>query len=749
MREDWIQSSLEDLSDYEIGGDWGKDPEFVDENFIDIYCIRGSEFRNWQRDKGSTASQRKVKINSFNSRKLLLNDILVEISGGGPDQPVGRTVIIDNEVLSHFKGKNLMFTNFLRLVRSNHLVNSFYINQYLKYFYSTGEIVKYQAGSNNLRNLKFGDFMKIKLPLPPLPEQRAIVKKIESLFSSLDAGVADLKKAQQQLKIYRQAVLKKAFEGELTKEWRSKQNSLPNNDELLKLINDERENYYQIQLEEWQMAISDLEKNSDSERKPVKPKLSKPLNPITKDEFIDDLFEIPTNWIWDRLENLIFEVKDGTHDTPKYQEKGIPFITQKNIKNNDITFDNIQFISNLDHQKFFARSNVKRNDIIMAMIGHNRGTCTIVKTDIVFSIKNVALFKFFEQIQLNKYFLYFFQFTGGLEIILKKSKGGAQPFIGLTELRNWPIPYCSFLEQSQIVKQIESRLSVCDSIEQNIKESLIKAEGLRQSILKKAFEGSLLTIQELEKCKLAEDYEPAGVLLERIKADQNKATAKPSKKKVAQPLVAAKTDTSVAKISADIHAGLIAKIIKIHEENPASIDNLSHIKCEKIAHLVEYHLQIPLGRQPVKDAAGPDDYPHLKKIEHRAKMTNYFAIQKKDIGYSYSSAKNSDKAIEKFQSAFSIKKNNQLDDLIALFLKFDLEVSEIIATTYAGWNNLILNGNTIPSDEEIVYESRENWSERKLTIARERFFKAIEWMRKNEIVPTGYGAVVPFPKKKK
>jgi type I restriction enzyme S subunit len=257
MREDWMQSSLEDLSDYEIGGDWGKDPELVDENFIDIYCIRGSEFRNWQRDKGSTASHRKVKINSFNSRKLLLNDILVEISGGGPDQPVGRTIVIDNEVLSHFKGKNLMFTNFLRLVRPNHLVNSIYINQYFKYFYSTGEIVKYQAGSNNLRNLKFGDFMKIKFPLPPLPEQKAIVKRLESLFSSLDAGVVDLKKSQQQLKIYRQAVLKKAFEGELTRDWRSKQNNLPSKEAISKVIKDKRKLYFNSQQSKWELLYEE------------------------------------------------------------------------------------------------------------------------------------------------------------------------------------------------------------------------------------------------------------------------------------------------------------------------------------------------------------------------------------------------------------------------------------------------------------------------------------------------------------
>lgn len=86
-------------------------------------------------------------------------------------------------------------------------------------------------------------------------------------------------------------------------------------------------------------------------------------------------------------------------------------------------------------------------------------------------------------------------------------------------------------EQHQIVKQIESRLSVCDSIEQNIAAGLEKAEALRQSILKKAFEGNLLTAQELAECKLAPDYEPASVLLERIKAEQTEIKAKPSKKK--------------------------------------------------------------------------------------------------------------------------------------------------------------------------------------------------------------------------
>lgn len=88
--------------------------------------------------------------------------------------------------------------------------------------------------------------------------------------------------------------------------------------------------------------------------------------------------------------------------------------------------------------------------------------------------------------------------------------------------------------------------------------------------------------------------------------------------------------------------------------------------------------------------------------------------------------------------------------MINLFLKFDLERAEIIATLYAGWNNLLIDGK-MPTDDEIVYESRENWSKRKLTIDRERFYKALQWMRKDEIsiVPIGFGTKVLKPNKQK
>jgi len=361
----------------------------------------------------------------------------------------------------------------------------------------------------------------IFVPIAPMPIQRVIVAKIEEFFSDLDKGIADLKKAQEQLKVYRQAVLKKAFEGELTKEWREQQTDLPTADELLEQIKEERQKHYEQQIEDWKRAVKTWEEKGKEGKKPGKPRAFKSLPPFTKEE-LDNLALLPVGWSWFKNENFLFEVKDGTHDTPKYQDKGIPFITQKNIKNNSVSFSDIKYISDEDHNKFFKRSNVQKGDIIIAMIGHGRGNSCIVDSDRVFSIKNLGLFKFFNSIHNNRYCLNYYQSTLGLNLALKKSKGGAQPFIGLTELRNWPIPICSVIEQHQIIQEIESRLSVCDNVELSIVESLEKAKALRQSILKKAFEGTLLSVKEIAACKAAIDYEPASVLLEKIKAEKKK-----------------------------------------------------------------------------------------------------------------------------------------------------------------------------------------------------------------------------------
>lgn len=188
----------------------------------------------------------------------------------------------------------------------------------------------------------------------------------------------------------------------------------------------------------------------------------------------------------------VVDVRDGTHDTPKYVQTGIPFVTQKNITETGISFSNVQYITEQDHLKFHERSNVARNDILIAMIGANRGNATIVNTDVVFSIKNVGLLKYTPDKFNNRFLLYYLRSQTAVNYIKKQSKGGAQEFIGLKELRCFPVLCPPLTEQQRIVKGIESRLSQATASETYIENALQQAEALRQSILKKAFSGELV-----------------------------------------------------------------------------------------------------------------------------------------------------------------------------------------------------------------------------------------------------------------
>ena len=137
---------------------------------------------------------------------------------------------------------------------------------------------------------------------------------------------------------------------------------------------------------------------------------------------------------WEVVElGKVCDVRDGTHDSPKYLAEGIPLITSKNLKDDKIDFTNVKFISEEDHAKISRRSKVVDGDVLFAMIG-TIGNPTIVKTDKIFSIKNVALFRFKNNTTLNNHFLKVIlesQYAENNLII--KSRGGTQKFVSLTD----------------------------------------------------------------------------------------------------------------------------------------------------------------------------------------------------------------------------------------------------------------------------------------------------------------------------
>ena len=155
---------------------------------------------------------------------------------------------------------------------------------------------------------------------------------------------------------------------------------------------------------------------------------------------------------------------------------------------------------------------------------------------------------------------------------------------------------------------------------------------------------------------------------------------------------------------------------------------------------------IDLERAPYKDAAGPNDYAHLKKVESRARKAGWFEVRQaqNSKAYVFSRLRGFDALVDK-TTAILGDRLSEVDALLKLLLPMNTRQVEIVATLYAGWNNLLLSGQT-PSDEEIVYESRENWHTDKLNIERDKFFKALSWMREHGLVPMGRGRYVNYKK---
>ena len=221
---------------------------------------------------------------------------------------------------------------------------------------------------------------------------------------------------------------------------------------------------------------------------------------------------MPAGWAWCRFGNFI-DVRDGTHYSPKYVEKGYPFVTSKNLVNGKIDFTDVKYISEKDHNDYIQRSYVEDGDILFAMIG-SIGNPVLVKKDREFSIKNVALFKPYSKQLTNMNYLFYF-LLWIQENLRSKAKGGMQPFIPLSFFRTEvliPIPPAE--EQFRIVSNIEENLSKIDFIEENKRdlENIIKQA--KSKILDLAIHGKLVPQDPND--------EPAEELLKRIATSDNR-----------------------------------------------------------------------------------------------------------------------------------------------------------------------------------------------------------------------------------
>ncbi len=216
------------------------------------------------------------------------------------------------------------------------------------------------------------------------------------------------------------------------------------------------------------------------------------LLPFTEQEsdYFKSKLNFPNHWIVEAAHFAFDEVRDGTHDSPKPFENGVPLVTSKNLKLTGIDFSNVTLISHSDHAEIFKRSAVKSGDVLFSMIG-TVGNVSLVGVFIDFSIKNVGLFRSNHKCLLPLYSYYWLKSESYQKYLDELKRGGNQKFVSLGILRSSPVPIAPLAEQQQIAAKLDQLLAQVDNLKTRLDNIPKILKRFRQSVLAAAISGKL------------------------------------------------------------------------------------------------------------------------------------------------------------------------------------------------------------------------------------------------------------------
>jgi type I restriction enzyme S subunit len=395
--------------------------------------------------------------------------------------PIGYVAIAANEISTNQGCKNFIPYS---------CVFNEYLYHYLKGNKSLAE--RYASGTTFLE-LSAKKASILPIPLPPLPEQHRIVQKIEDFFTDLDAGVQKLEKAKVQIRNYRQAVLKWAIEG--------------------KIVSTEAE-IAENECRSFESADSLLERILEERGLETKSKISRiSTTSLCKNEN-NNSKGLPVGWCLTTYEQIGDWVGGGTPKTTEeafWKNGTIPWISPKDMKSSKI----------YDAQDKITESAVENSAAKIIPAG---SLLFVVRSGILRRILPIGLTMVDSAVNQDLKALvpsklldpdYLLLSAQGLSEDIRNfctKSGTTVESIEFSALKSYSFPLPPLAEQHRIVSEIERRFSVIDQIEKTIDQALIQAEKLRQSILKKAFEGKLLPQNSID--------ESASILLEKVKKEK-------------------------------------------------------------------------------------------------------------------------------------------------------------------------------------------------------------------------------------
>jgi len=370
-------------------------------------------------------------------------------------------------------------------------------SNYLRYFLTS----QFQTINSNTRGTGIPHvdpeiFWNLEVPLAPLNEQRRIMMKVEALLGKVHTCKQRLSKIPGILKRFRQAVLAAACSGRLTADWREENQIVESASELFAKIKTQRQRRYS---EECRQSFA------VGKRKPKHPDSNERSRNV-----VGDLPAIPESWGYFRLEELCHLITDGTHKTPQYKVRGVPFLSVKNVRPFLVRDDDIKFISEEEHRWINARCNPEKGDILYTKVGATFGYAAINDRNYPFSIfVSLALIKPVTPFFSSAYA----ELVMNSDIVFNQARervsGIGTPDLHLIEIRDFRAPLPPLKEQKEIVRRVEALFAFANQIEVRYAKGKVHVDKITQSILAKAFRGELVPQDPND--------ESASVLLDRIR----------------------------------------------------------------------------------------------------------------------------------------------------------------------------------------------------------------------------------------
>ncbi|HEU0078801.1 MAG TPA: restriction endonuclease subunit S [Longimicrobiaceae bacterium] len=366
-------------------------------------------------------------------------------------------------------------------------------SRYLLYALRRQEATIAEQGTGSTFAAISGDVLRsIRLRFAPFAEQERIVAAIEEKFTHLDSAIAALKRVQANLKRYRAVMLHLACKGELVPTEaelaRAEGRVYESASVLLKRIQNERR--------QRENQIADVEVGSEQQNTSELPRL-------------------PEGWVWTRI-GTVGEVYVGatpSRSQPDYWDGDIPWVSS-----GEVAFSRIRTTRETISEAGLQNSSTRLHPpgtVLIGMIGEGktRGQVAILEVEAC-NNQNCAAIRC-PKGQLSSEFVYHF-LASQYEANRRVGSGNNQPALNKSRVESFLLPLPPYAEQVRIAAEVERRLSIIQGVETTVEADLHRAERLRQSILKRAFEGKLVAQDPND--------EPAGVLLERIRAERAATT---------------------------------------------------------------------------------------------------------------------------------------------------------------------------------------------------------------------------------